>query len=94
MPPNNSFIEHPIGYLKLYLNWENSFFGSKKHFFDIQSKKKFLWIKVSFVNLNKFSLFQRNRFVTLKKIFLNQQNFLQFGEIFSLTVHQRNVSFI
>ena len=39
-------------------------------------QKKFLWSKE--IDLS-----------TLKKNFLNQQNFLQFKEIFSLTVYQR-----
>ena len=43
---------------------------------NIFSKKKCLWIKESFVVSNKISL--------------NQQNFLQFKDIFSLTVYQRN----
>ena len=33
-----------------------SFFESKKHFFDIRSKKKFLWIEESFVDSKKCSL--------------------------------------
>ena len=54
--------------------------------------KKCLQIKESFVNSKQFSLIQRNTIdlFTLKKIFLNQQNFLQFKEIFSLTVYQIN----
>ena len=35
---------------------ENSFFQSKKHFFDIRSKKKFLLIEESFVDSKKCSL--------------------------------------
>ena len=35
---------------------ENSFFESKKHFFDIRSKKKFLWIEESFFDSKTFSL--------------------------------------
>ena len=42
----------------------NSFFG-------MQSMKKFIWIKESFVDLTKFSLIQRNHFLgrILKKQF-------------------------
>ena len=52
----------------LLLHWENSFFESKKHFFDTRSKKKFLWIEKSFVNSKIFPLIQRNRFVYIKDI--------------------------
>ena len=38
------------------LHWENSFFESKKHFFDIRTKKIYFWIKESFVNSKKISL--------------------------------------
>ena len=69
------------------LHWENSFF-------DIRSMKKYLWIKESFVNSKKISLVKEIDLFTLKKMFLNQQNFLQFKEIFSLTLYQRNVSLI
>ena len=48
-------------------HWENSFFESKKHFFYIRSKKKFLLSKESFVNSKKISLFKRNRFVYIKE---------------------------
>ena len=51
------------------LYWESSFFESKKHFFDIRSKKKFLRIKESYVNSKKFSLIQWNRFVYIKENF-------------------------
>ena len=61
---------------------ENSFFESKKYFFDIQWRKFFFWIKESSLDL------------LLKENFFNQQNFLQFKEILSLTVYQRNVSLI
>ena len=54
---------------KSFLDWENSFFESKKHFFDIWSKKKFLWIKESFVNIKKISLIQRKRFSYIKEKF-------------------------
>ena len=50
-------------------NWENSFFESKKHFFDIRSKNKFLWITESFASSKKCSLIQRNRFVYIKENF-------------------------
>ena len=79
-----NFIQH----------WENSFFDSKKHFFDIRSKNKFLWIKESFVNSKKLLSSKEIDLFTLKKIFLNQQNFFQFKDIFSLTVYQRTVSLI
>ena len=47
-------------------------FGTEREnsFFDLRSKKKFLWIKESFNNSKKISLIQRNRFVYIKeKIF-------------------------
>ena len=56
-------------------NWEK--------FFDLRSKKQFLWIKENFVNPNKFSLIQRNRFIYIKKIFF------EFTKISSI---QRNCS--
>ena len=66
-----------IWQLDFLVHWEKSFFESKKHFFDIGSKKIFLWIKDGFFNLKKISLIQRHRFgYTLKKSFLNEQNFL------------------
>ena len=54
----------------IYLDWphpEKSFFESKKHLFDIRSKKKCLWIKECCVYSKKFSLIQRNRFVYIKE---------------------------
>ena len=56
-----------LGQKTLMLHWGNSFFESKKHFFDIRSKEKFLWIKESFVHSENFSLIQRNRFVHIKE---------------------------
>ena len=69
------------------LHWENSFF-------DMRSKQKFLSTKDSFVKPKKFSFIQGKNLFTLKKFFLNQGNFLQFKETFSLTIYQRNVSLI
>ena len=52
-------------------HWENSFFESKKHFFELKKvfliQKYFLWCK-------------EIDFFTLKNIFLNLQNFLWFEE--------------
>ena len=59
-------------------------YGQRKHFFE---SKKVLLIQTKFWS-------QEIDMFTLKKIFLNQQNFLQFKEIFSLTLNQRNVSLI
>ena len=60
-------------------------YGQRKNFFELKQvfliKKNCLWSK-------EIDLF------TLKKQILNQQNFLQWKEIFSLTVYQRNVSLI
>ena len=42
----------------------------------------------------KFFWFKEIDFFGLKKFFWNQRNFLQFKEIFSLTVYQRNISLI
>ena len=36
--------------LLILVHPENKFFESKKHFFDIRTKKKFLWIEESFVD--------------------------------------------
>ena len=41
---------------RLHVHLENSFFESKKHFFDIWSKEKCLWIEESFVDSKKCSL--------------------------------------
>ena len=65
-------------------HWENRFFESKKHFFDMRSRKKFLWIKESFVNSKKCSLIQRNRFVYIKEYFV------QWSKLSSI---QRNLFF-
>ena len=40
----------------IYVTLRKQFFGPKKNFFDIQSKKKFLKIEESFINSNKFCL--------------------------------------
>ena len=63
---------------------ENSFFGSKKHFFDIRSKKKFLLIEESFVDSKTFSLMSTNLFLWIKEIFF---------ELTKLSLIQRNVFF-
>ena len=58
-------------------------YGTRKNLFELKKafliKKKILWFK----GIDSF---------ILKKIFFNQQNFLEFKEIFSLTVYKRNVS--
>ena len=64
--------------------WENSFLESKKHFYYIRSKKKFLWIKENFVNSKKFDLIQKNRFVYIKE---------HFFESTKLSLIQRNFFF-
>ena len=58
-------------------------YGQRKNFFEL---KKFLVIQKKFLWSKEIDLFR------LKNIFLNQPNFLQFKEIYSLTVYQRNVS--
>ena len=60
-------------------------YGQRKHFFDL---KKVLLIQKNCLWSKEIDWF------TLKNIFWNLQNFLQFQEIFSLTVYQRNVSLI
>ena len=60
-------------------------YGQKKDFFEL---KKVLLIQKKILRSNKIDLF------ALKNNFLNQQNFLQFKELFSLIVYQRNVSLI
>ena len=69
---------------KMPPHWENSFFESKKHFSDIRSKKKFLWIKESFVNSKKNSLIRWNLFIYIKE---------KFFEPTKLSLIQRNVFF-
>ena len=66
----------------MYINPENRFFESKNNFFDIRSKKKFLWIEESFVDSKKNSLLLTNLFHCFKginfeltKISLIQRNF-------------------
>ena len=74
-------------------HWENSFFDSKKHFFDIYGERKnFFRVKKVFLIKKKCLWSKEIDLFTLKKMFLSQQNFLQFKEIFSFTVYQRNVS--
>ena len=63
----NTIIDWKSFRESLLIYSENSFFKSKKHFFDIRSKNKFLWIKESFVNLTKFSFIHRNRFNEIKE---------------------------
>ena len=58
-------------------------YGERENFFEL---KKVLLIQKFFFLSKEIDLF------TWKKIFLNQQNFLQFKEIFSLSVYQKNVS--
>ena len=58
-------------------------YGQRKNSF---KSKKVLLIRKNFLWSKEIDLF------ILKKVFLNQQNFPQFKEIFSLTVYQRNVS--
>ena len=82
---NSSFLLRILVYLNLH--WENRFFESEKHFFDIRSKNVLL-IQKNFLWSREIDLF------TLKKMFLDQQNFLQFKDIFFLTVYQINVSLI
>ena len=60
------------------------FFESKKNFLYLRSKKKFLWIKESFVNSKKCSLIQRNKFVYVK------ENFFESTKLSSI---QRNFFF-
>ena len=55
--------------MKLQIHWENSFF-------DIQSNKKFLWVKENYVNSKNILWSKEIDLFTLKIIFLNQQNFL------------------
>ena len=55
---------------------------------NIFKSKKVLLIQKFFLWFNEIDLF------TLKKMFWNQQIFLHFEEMFSLTVYQRNVSLI
>ena len=43
--------------------------NQRNFFFYIRSKKKFLWIKESFVNFKKISLIQRNKYVQIKENF-------------------------
>ena len=54
----------------------------------VEPLKKVLLIKKNVLRSKEIDLF------TLKIVLQNQQNFLQFKEIFSLTVYQRNVSLI
>ena len=82
--PLHFFLMRFIKVTEEYLHWENSFFESKEHFFDIRSKKKFLWIKESFVNSKKLSLIQRNRFFHIKE---------NFSESTKLSSVQRNFFF-
>ena len=50
---NNTIPSH---IMRMYILPENSFFESKKHFFDMRSKKKFLKMDESFVDSKTFSL--------------------------------------
>ena len=59
-----------LGFEKIYSHPENSFFESKKHFFDIRLKKKFLWIKGSFVDSKTFCLMYTNLFLWIKENFV------------------------
>ena len=56
-----------LGIVLIFSHWENSFFESKKYFFNMRSEKIFLWIEESYVNSKKISLIQRNRFVYIKE---------------------------
>ena len=65
----------------LQLHPEKSFFESKKHFFDIRSKNKFVWIKESFVDFKNISLMWTNLFLWIKE---------NYFEITKLSLIQRN----
>ena len=60
-------------------------YGQRKNFYALKKvlliQKKILWSK-------EIDLFK------LKKTFVNQQNFLQFKQTFSLAMYQRNISLI
>ena len=57
-------------------------------------RKQFLWLKKILLIQTNFLWSKEIDLFTLKKIYFNQQNFLQFKDIFSLSVFQRNVSLI
>ena len=75
---NNEHTENTVS-----LNQRNIYFiyGQRKNFFEL---KKVLLFQIKILWSNEINLF------TLKMTFLNQQNFLHFKEIFSLTAYQRN----
>ena len=64
------------------VNYENSLFESKKHFFEIQLKKKFLWIEQIFLILIRFLLFDQISLFKLKKIYFDQKTFLSQRNLF------------
>ena len=55
------------------IHTEKNFSKSKKHFFVIRSRKKFLRIIESFFDLEKGSLIERNRFVYIKEHFFESR---------------------
>ena len=55
---------------RLILSISRSAASLRKQFLWYTFKKKFLWITENFVNSNKFTLIQRNRFV-----YINEKNF-------------------
>ena len=61
------------------MHWENSFFESNKHFVDIRSKQKFLWIKKRFMNWKKLSSIRSNFFFDR----ISQKCFFDSKKVFS-----------
>ena len=81
----NNFISYNEKRVSLNEKNISLIYGQRKNFYKL--KNVFL-IRTNFLWSIEIDLFK------LKEICLNQQNFLQFKEILSLTVYQRNVSLI